>query len=389
MAALMAILGLLAVMILRGADAAPPREQKQAAVQRLLRLADVGPGHFFLVIPEEGSDRPPPKLLCGRVDPADQERKLKQFLDRHPVGGCFTTYATFFPVEGDPAYHVVGSGALDTGSPTVAAAGMTVAPQLLSHMFNDELPMAVPASQTVGDETRLFRIAYFPIFGDEHPNASLLAWRSGGVLAAIFVQGGEATNDREAVEFARVQQQRIENPTPYTKAERYDREVGFEDPAINVPIYWLGRTVKPGRSLPAAKLESGASVERFGGGLPQQRLGIHYTHELELRTWTAVGWKHFSSTRRGRNATDWRCTKETEVPLAEGSATLYAAYDRDYKSCPKGAPTFHFAVAEIGDTIVAVNLPTCKRCNPAEDKSPYNSAAGMSAVVKALRPWSK
>jgi hypothetical protein len=388
-----ALLVLLAALVLGGAEAATPTKQKRAAVQRLLRLSDVGPGHFFLIFPVEGSTRRPPKILCGRVDPADQERKLKQFLDRHPVSGCFTTYVTFFAIGESPAYHVVGSGALDAGSAAVAAAGLAVAPQLLSHLFDNELPTEVPAPETVGDETRLFRISDYPIFGDEHPGASLLAWRSGRVLAAVFVQGGdEATNDREAVELARVQQGRIESPTPYTRGERYDREAGFEDPAIDVPIYWLGRTFRPERSLPAAKLEGGASVKSLGGGLPQQRLGVYYSNDLQLRTWTAAGWRRFSSTRPGREAIGLHCTKEREVPLEEGSAIVYSAYRRDFESCPKSAPTRHFAVAEIGDTVVAVDLPICRRCNPGGDESPseanpYNSAAAIRLAVQALRPW--
>lgn len=385
-----AILALLAVAALGGADAAPPKKLKQAAVQRLLRLADAGPGHFFLVFPQEGDDRRSPKFLCGRVDPADQERKLKQFLDRHPVSGCFAVYVTFFAVGESPAYHVVGTGALDAGGPKAAAEGLAVAPQLFSHLFDNEFPTEAPAPETVGDETRLFHIAYFSIFGDEHPSSSLLAWRSGSVLAAIFVQGGdEATNDREAVELARVQQGRIENPAPYTRAERYDREVGFLDPAIDVPIYWLGRTFRPGHALPPARLEGGASTETLGGGLPRQELAVFYANDLLLRTWTARGWKRFSSAPRGRTPIHWRCTRERQIPLAEGSATLYAAYHRDFKSCPKGAPSLHFAVARIGDTIVAVNLPACKRCDPADHGGSYNSAAGMRLAVETLRLWSR
>lgn len=371
----------------RGVKAAVIKK-KRAAVQSLLRLGDLGPGHFFLVIPEEGSDRRIPKILCGQVEPADQQRKLKAFLDRSPaLIGCFATHVRPFPFGDSPAYHVVGTGALDTGSSTVAMAGLVVAPQLLSHLFNDELPQEVPAPETVGDETRLFHIPDYPIFGDEHPQASLLAWRSGDVLAAIFVQGGdEASNDREAVELARVQQQRIENPTPYTGAERFDREAGLEDPAIKLPIHWLGRTLRPGGRLPPTRLEGGGAVGTIVDGLPGQKLGVYYDH-LRLSTWTAAGWDRFSRTRQGRQMIGWHCTKSTVVPLAEGSATLYASYAKDFEKCPKTAPTRHFAIADLGGTVTAVNFLACRYCNGIDYDSPYNSAAGMKALVKALRPW--
>lgn len=391
-AALLVIPAIAAALLLENSDAgADPRgvkatviEKKRAAVQRLLRLHDAGPGHFFLVIPAEGSERRPPKILCGRVDPADQQRKLKAFLSRSPMLiGCFATYVRVFPLGDSPAYHVVGTGAIDTGNSTVAMAGLAVAPQLLSHMFSDELPEEVPPPETIGEETRLFHIADFPIFGDEHPEASLLGWRSGDVLAAIFVQGGDAgANDREAIELARIQQQRIENPTPYTPAERYDREAGFEDPAIKVPIYWLGR------AWPPARLIGGGAVGTLIDGLPGQKLGIYYSDSIRLATWTATGWERFSKTRQGKQMIGWHCTEAKEVSLAEGSATLYAAYAKDFKTCPPSAPPRHFAVAELGDTVVTVNFLSCRTCNPIDYDTPYNTTAGMRAVVKALKPWS-
>lgn len=391
-AALLVATAMAAALLLQGSDAgadasgakAKVTKKKRAAVQRLLRLHDTGPGHFFLVIPEEGSDRRIPKILCGRVDPADQQRKLKAFLEHSPMLiGCFATYVRVFPLGNSPAYHVVGTGAIDAGSSTVAMAGMAVAPQLLSHMFNDELPAEAPAPETIGEETRLFHIADFPIFADEHPQASLLAWRSGDVLAAIFVQAGdEAVNDREAVELARAQQQRIENPAPYTPAERYDREAGLEDPSIQVPIYWLGR------AWPPARLIGGGAVGTMVDGLPGQKLGVYYSDGIRLATWTATGWKWFSKTREGSQMIGWHCTEAKKVSLAEGSATLYAAYAKDFKTCPRKVPPRHFAVAELGDAVVTVNFLSCRTCNPIDYDTPYNSTAGMRAIVKALKPWS-
>jgi hypothetical protein len=387
-AAILAALGLLAAAALAAPKPSTKQavfKKKRAAVQRLLRLGDVGPGHFFLVIPEEGSERRIPKILCGQVEPADQQRKLKRFLDSSPaLIGCFATYVRVFPYGDSPAYHVVGTGAIDTGSSTIAMAGLAVAPQLLSHMFDDELPQEVPPPETIGDETRLFHIADFPIFGDEHPEASLLAWRSGGVLAAIFVQGGDvATNDNEAVGLARAQQRRIADPAPYSPAERYDREAGLEDPAIEVPIYWLGR------AWPPARLVGGGAVGTLVDGLPGQKLGVYYSEGIRLSTWTPAGWSRFSQTREGSQMIGWHCTRAKKVSLAEGTATLYSAYGKDFKTCPRTAPPRHFAVAELGDAVVAVNFLACRTCNRIDYDSIYNTQAGMRAVVKALRPWSK
>lgn len=368
-----------------GAETANPK-WKQAAVQRLLRLHDLEPGYSFFIYPNEGSDQLPPKILCARVEPADQQRKLKAFLDEHPIGGCFTAYVRFFPVGDSQAGQFIGSGAVATESPTAATAGLAVSPLLLSHLFSDEIPEEVPAPETIGDETRLFHIPDFPIFLEEGSPSTLVAWRSGRVLAAVFVQGGDdAANDREALALAHSQQRRIEAPVPYLRSERYDREAGFADPAIEVPAYWLGRTLRPEGSLPPLRLAGVLSASGFFEGLPGQKLGVYYSHDIQLATWTKAGWDKFAATRRGSQMIDWRCTKTKKVSLADGSATVYAAYDRNYETCPKGAPTRHFAVAELGGAVLAVNLrPACVKCLGAYKKDPYNSAAGVMAILRGL-----
>lgn len=388
--ALVAIAAVVAVLVVREDDATAESSNpkwKQAAVQRLLRLHDLEPGYSFFIAPNEGSEELPPKIFCGRVKPADQERKLKEFLDAHPIGGCFTAYVRFFPLGDSQAGQFVGSAAVATASPGVAMAGMAVAPQLLSHMFNDELPEEVAATQTIGDETRLFHIPDFPIFLEEDSPSTLVAWRSGRVLATVFVQGGDdAANDREALALAQSQQRRVEAPTPYLRSERYDREAGFANPAIKVPVYWLGRSLHPPGSLPPLHLAGALSAGGFFEGLPGQKLGVYYSHDVELATWTEPGWDKFTATRRGSQMIDWRCTKTKKVSLADGSATLYAAYDRDYETCPEGAPTRHFAVAELGGAVVAVNLrPACVKCFGGYRKGPYNTAAGVMAILRGLQ----
>lgn len=386
----LALIAIGAVLLVRdsnaGAETASPK-WKQSAVQSLLRLHDLEPGYSFFIYPNEGSEQLPPKILCGKVEPADQQRKLKAFLDEHPINGCFTAYVRFFAVGESAPGQFVGSGAVATPSATVAMAGLAVAPQLLSHMFNDEIPAEVPAPETIGDETRLFHIPDFPIFLEEDSPSTLVAWRSGRVLAAVFVQGGDdEANDREALALARNQQRRIEQPSPYLRSERYDREAGFANPSIKVPVYWLGRTLRPGGSLPALHLAGVLAAGGFFEGFPAQKLGVYYSHDVALATWTAAGWKKFAATRPGGQMIEWRCTKAKKVTLPDGIATVYAAYDRDYKTCPKGAPTRHFAVARLSGAVIAVNLrPACVKCLGGYRKDPYNSAAGVMSILRGLQ----
>lgn len=385
----LAALALAPALVLVGSDAEAEGAKvgsKRAAVERLLRRQDLGPGYFFLRLPNEG--RPSPQITCDRLEPSDEEPKLAAFLDRYPVSGCFAIYARIFDAgDGRPAPHLVGTGAVDVGSTKGAAALLRVAALTISHGFEDELPKVVPAPAQVGDEAKLFRVENFPIFGEGEREASILAWRSGSAVGAVFAQAGSPeANDQEALQFARLQQQHLEHPTPYTRAERDDTEAGFEDPSIAVPIYWLGRTFKPGGSLPTAKLDGAVAPNSLFKGLPGEKLEIYYEPELSLGTWTAASWQKFSATPKARRLMGPPCTKTARVQLAEGSATLYAAPRRDSKRCASNPPVHYFAVAEIGGVVVAVNLESCPRCNTAAGGSDYNSTAGMKAAVKALRP---
>jgi len=385
----LAALALAAALVLDDSDAGADGAKvgsKRGAVERLLRRQDLGPGYFFLRLPNEGE--PSPQITCDRLKPSDEEPKLAAFLGRYPVSGCFALYARLFDAgDGRPAPHLVGTGAVDVGSAKGAAAFLKVAALTVSHGFEDKLPKVVPPPARVGDETKLFRVENFPIFGEGEGEASILAWRSGSSVGAVFAQAGSPeANDQEAIAFARLQQQHLEHPTPYTRAERDDTEAGFEDPSIEVPIYWLGRSFKPGVSLPPAQLEGAVAPNSLFDGLPGQKLEVYYTHDLDLGSWTAAGWQKFSTSRKARQLTGLPCTKTAQVQLAEGSATLYAAPRRKSKRCSSNPPVHYFAVAGIGDVVIAVNLESCPHCNTAAGGSDYNSMAGMKAAVKALQP---
>jgi hypothetical protein len=387
-AAALAALALAAILVLHDADAGAEEASvgsKQAAVERLLRRQDLGPGYFFLRLPNEGE--PSPQITCDRLHPADEQPKLSTFLDRYPVSGCFAIYARLFDAgDGRPAPHLVGTGAIDVGSSKGAVALLKIASLTVSHGFENELPKEVPAPEKVGDETKLFRVENLQFFEEEEAEASIVAWRSGSSVGAVYAQGGSPkASDLEALAFARLQQQHLEHPTPYTRAERYDAEAGFEDPSIAEPIYWLGRSFKPGGSLPAAKLEGAIAPNSLYKGPAGQKLDVYYTGGLDLGTWTAAGWKKFSATRKARKLTGLPCTKTAPVQLSGGSATIYAAPRRDVKRCGSNPPVHYFAVAEIGDLVVVINLESCPRCSTAAGGSAYNSMAGMKAVLRALQ----
>lgn len=222
-------------------------------------------------------------------------------------------------------------------------------------------------------------------------NVSFLAWRSGNTLAAVMTAGAPfADQDRLAAEFARRQQAHIRKPTPYTPAERFDGEVGLDDPAIDLPVYWLGRNFRPGNGLPPNRLyQSGFLGEpipeenlRFGSEAPEAPLQVNYEN-IWLDTWTPATWNVFAESKTGRVVTTWKCTQTRTVAMPGGSATIFGGYARDFKRCPKRAPDVFNSWVEVGGVTVVVNAPPAP--DFIETVNPYGSFKGMEAIVGALK----
>jgi hypothetical protein len=229
----------------------------------------------------------------------------------------------------------------------------------------------------------------FPL-GYYGKKASYLVWRSGTTLATVLaVSDSFATSDEVVADLAPRQQKQVLEPTPYTKAERYDGEVGLGDPAIPFPVYWLGRKFQPGGGLPSNELyESGyrgkprpektRGIEEAPGGL----LVANYTN-IWLDTWTNETWPVYADSKAGRAITSWKCTRTRTVALPEGTATIFGGYDSDFKSCPKGAPEAFTAWVDVGGVKIVVDAPFA--ADSIETVNPYGSFAGMEAIVRALK----
>lgn len=201
---------------------------------------------------------------CHPIEPAGAQPRLAAFLARYSPTGCMALYTRLFRLDGEqPAPLAVGTGAIDAGSVKGAEAGLAVSRELLSHLLGDELPTEVLPPMAIGGATRLFHWEHGGLFAKDEHSSSFLVWRSGGIVASIFVGGGSAaSNDREAVELARLQQARIEAPSPYTPAEADDTEVPLEDPELagtgpydsfkGMAVIAQGLELRPGPVFPPA-----------------------------------------------------------------------------------------------------------------------------------------
>lgn len=376
-----AVLGsLVTALALQSASGASPPGGEVAEERMVLRLHDLPPGYSPLDLSEGGGV----EFDCEPIQPFKSTPALARFVRRFEPEGCLGLYLRAYRVPGGAASSpVVGTGALDAGSLEAAEAGFAVARDMLDALVeNEKLQEVVPAA-TIGDATRLFHWKRAPRLFRNGRRGSFLVWRSDRVLAAVFASAGSLeTSDRIAEDLARHQQGHVENPTPYKRSERDASEVGLDDPALTFPVHWLGRVFRPSRSLPPIRLESGGTAEK-PFRLPGQRLVLAYSRNVYLNSWTRKGWKRFLATPASRIMRTWHCTESTRIAIPGGHATVFAAHGRDFDVCPGRPPTLFFAFAYLDGTVTAVNFVSCPHCAQVPF-GPYNSLAGMKAVVRGL-----
>jgi hypothetical protein len=235
-----------------------------------------------------------------------------------------------------------------------------------------------------GPTARLFRIQDV-VVGDGTRLGSLVLWRHGNLIAGVEAGGGlPQANDRHALRFAQIQQQRLEAPSPYLASEMDDAEVPLDDPALKLPVYWAGNPFQPDGGLPASKLEGTDFYTRPEQAPPGQKLRIDYD-EFGLSVWTRRSWKRFQSSIPGLINLKDRCARKTEVGLERGKAVLYAGYRRfSGPPCPSGPRDSFWAVAYIDGTVIGVDLTICTECFERGGTGPYDSLRGIKAILRGL-----
>jgi len=183
---------------LDGARAAPqasPRATPNLAKRLLLRLHDLPLG--YLVLGSGSTESSLPLFGCAPIEPAEPQPRLAAFLERYSPRGCMTVLYRLFRVpDSGPAPRLVGSAAAELGSVEGAEAGLAVSPELLGHLFEDELPEEAPPPEVVGEATRLFHWRQAGLVSDEE-TVAVVAWRWGGSVGLVLV-AGERTEAADA-----------------------------------------------------------------------------------------------------------------------------------------------------------------------------------------------
>jgi hypothetical protein len=194
------------------------------------------------------------------------------------------------------------------------------------------------------------------------------AWRDGQIVVAIYEEGLQGEEGRDFVaDLAEKQRERIESPSSPSRED--DREIGLEDPAIAIPVYWLGRRFAP-EGLPALTLYRGDHIRGAG---PGNDVKIDYEgggSTVTLDLWKPERWNRFKSMRLGRVGWSAPCVRRSILQLDGGRAEIYGGYS---KGCD-GEPDLWLAHVYFDDVVVAVSA-----------SDPYDSRDGMEAVVEGLK----
>lgn len=363
--------------------------------EMVLRLSDLPPGYVNGYLGEGFDDGDP---RCSAVkDPPGAPARLSEFVEAYHPSGCVAAYGALWTFPGEPPVaSTVASGVMALGSAEAADAAWEAAPTvLLGRVFPRSEPTEVQTSAKVGSRTRLFHTrATLPYSFGGNTKASFLLWQTHNTMALVMAVGKSyKTTDRVTAELAPRQEQRILEPTPFKQSERYDGEVGLDDPEIDIPVYWLGRTFRPGEGMPPNKLfesywrgkpeaERSRSGRFFSPQAPAGPLTIRY-YNFRLDTWTPSTWHVFAGSKSARALTTWKCTEIRAIKLPEGSATIFGGYAKDFKDCPSKPPTRFIAWVDLGGVKIVVNPP--ESAEGGLSNTPYDSFAGMAAIARGLK----
>lgn len=390
-AALVILIPIAALTALQ-ATASKPASGESTALARLLRLKDLPLGYRLLNFGPSPEYRAQP-FTCSAVEPANSQPGLAAFLRRYSPFGCYAIYyRSFRAPDTTPASLAVGTGTMVAGSVEGAEAGFALAPELLSHLIGDELPEEVAPPTSIGDATRLFHWRHPPLFkSKERPDSSFIVWRFGGVVAAVFATGGTAAaNDRAVLELAQLQQQRVESPVPFEASELDSSEVALENPALDIPVFWLGRRFTPGHGLQRLHLLDSASTSGAGSLAPRVSLAyvdhprLRHAEMVYLNFWSRSQWKRLEAKRSKPPAVP-SCPTAKPLRIARGHLLIYRGFEAGFKRCGhrprRGAYTARIYLD--GAVATAVTLMICDVCATA-GTGPYDSRAGMEAIARGL-----
>ena len=211
-----------------------------SAASLVLRLPDVGNG--YRIDSDSG---------CGRLGVENAPPQVRQLILTYWPTGCEMIFGRWWLDPGGPAKGAreIQSGAYVFPSVASATEAMSVAADFARYVLGDYggfTPRAEPF--VLADETKLFAAG----------RDFTVAWRRGGVLALLHVDGRTSALARQtALSLARVQHKReLSAPRRCRPEQTTIARLHSRSPRLGVPVNWLGRRFDPGPALPTLRLEN-------------------------------------------------------------------------------------------------------------------------------------
>lgn len=357
------------------AGPAPAADAAPGPAALTLRLTDLAPGYFPL----------------GGCDGYSLQYYAPKGHFR-PQPGCMIEFARAWTEPGAaPGPGTVLSAAVAYDRTAAPQAALREPGAFASVAFDpapEDFEVVAPAP-TIGDEAVLLRIV---------DGSYAVVWRSGSTLAAVLA--GRLVGSRRpdtadvdlraaALQLAVAQQARIAIPTPLRPADNDGSEVAFDDPGLDLPIWWLGRTLPRRGELPALRLAGGLPSalidERLGPVMVYGHRGARADVVVVLAPPRLL--QRPAMRRELRRRRRDRCSQIRHVALRDGRATIFQRSPR----CPKldvrkspDALTDTTAVVVLHGVVALISADDCTNCH--DPVSRYESIEGMRRIVRALRP---
>jgi hypothetical protein len=357
----------------------------------VLRLVDVGPGY---VVGDDGG--------CGSSFGREgTPRPLVRLERRHRFDGCGIEFDEAWAPPGMRRPANVESHAYVFRNSAAAAAGLRVGRSLLEFTAGPGRRSFVsrPPARPLGEAAIVLETDAAVAGGQAGRPGVAVMWRTGRVLSFVFEAGlGSERGEASALGLAERQQARLEAPTPLGPHDNDDLEVPLDDPAIAGLVHWLGRSHDPPGPLGRLRL---TDVSRSG---PGWAAGLQYGGSVWLGVWRRRAFARFKRTRLGRLVWHSPCARSTRFDAGAGRAVVYRGYGPPRRDpfptdgpirlapgiesgpCPRRRRDRLLAHIYLERAVVTVNIPICYFCVAllARD-SPYNTLAGMRAVIRALQ----
>jgi hypothetical protein len=375
-----------------GAAAEHLSPAERRAQESVLRLAELPRGYVL------GED-----FYCGAPPRPSEEEGIfereehkpptpyEAFLDRNDPGVCFFGYDQLYRPAGEPERpEEIASFTFVLPSAAAAAEALTsakISKELATYITRTEGFYPIGSPPPVGEASLLFHTNLFHAWRRTHLAGSLVLWRNGNVIAGTYAAGAKiGIDDAAATHYAALQQALVVAPRPYEEAEAEDIPTWLGNPNLTVPVYWLGREFKPGHGLGTSYFLALWPHEHVAYPRTGVQMSVQYNTALWLDSWTPAGWRRFAKTEVGRRQWTWHCTRSQTLQLPEGHAVIYAAYKKDYETCPSFAPHHFSAHVFLPGAVIAIGEADCRYCQGELDPS-FGSFPAMKAIVRGLRRW--